>query len=143
MKILIVEDEVTIARFLTEILRPIASEISVAYTWREAKEALARIPPPDVVTLDLSLPDSAIGDTIRQIATIKIINPLATVIVVSGVASPAYIAASEQSADAFLEKRDALKGMNLLSAIKASFEKRGYAHNLAAQEVILKAMQAA
>jgi two-component system KDP operon response regulator KdpE len=66
LRVLVIDDEPAILRFLTPALRANDYEVKSAATVAEALKQLAR-EPPDVVVLDLGLPDGDGKDVIRQV----------------------------------------------------------------------------
>lgn len=65
-RILLVDDEVSIQGAMVPLLRSRGYDVSVATTGQEALEAFAR-EPPDLVILDLGLPDISGADVCRQL----------------------------------------------------------------------------
>lgn len=89
---LIIEDRSEIADLYALALEKIDLEVFIAFNLADAYEILSRIPPPDIVFLDLGLSLKENAEfTVRQIAFIKSFNPDMTVIVVSGLLTPDLI----------------------------------------------------
>lgn len=119
---LIVEDRPEIARIWGMHLEKLDIKTAYAATWDAAQAALKRIPPPDLVLLDLNLSTEHNAPFIvQQISFMKSYNPDMIVIVISGVLTPelAQIAVS-QGANAVREKMDMQAQRDLWGAIEES-----------------------
>lgn len=81
MSVLIIEDDLPFLELICLALRP--RPFRFAYSYEEAKRKMVESAP-DVVLLDLSLPDSAPAQTIKRIKEIKEQSKDATVIVITG-----------------------------------------------------------
>jgi CheY-like chemotaxis protein len=95
MRILIVEDEAAVVDLYVRLLKDIAREIRVATCIAEIREQLKRLPPPDVVILDLVLKGpkghSDALTTLEEIKAIQAANPDAVVLVISGNTNPEVV----------------------------------------------------
>lgn len=78
-RVLVVEDERTIAKNFQQKLRSIGCEVSVAHTCKDAQSANSSFFP-DVIILDLRLPD---GDGLKLLPKLKAESPSTNVIVVT------------------------------------------------------------
>src|SRR5215467_8046118 len=92
LTILVVDDEPLIRWSISETLGTAGHRVTEAEDAASALRALACMPPPDVVLLDLRLPDS---NDLRLLEKIHTIAPAATVIVMTAFGTP------EVTADAF------------------------------------------
>jgi DNA-binding NarL/FixJ family response regulator len=81
MSVLIIEDDVAFLELICHSLNP--RPVRFACTYEEAKRKMIESAP-DVVLLDLSLPDSSPAETIKRIRDIKELSKDATVIVITG-----------------------------------------------------------
>lgn len=107
MKILIVEDDELMAELIRRYLEPVADEVVVAFNLTDAMKEVVKVPPFDLVTLDLNLPESHGLETLRYIDQIKAANPDSLVIVISGtVTADAHEKVLAAGADAFLHKNE-------------------------------------
>lgn len=88
MKILIIEDDVAFAGLVERFMSEISSDIVIAHSFRDAIKALTVIPLPDVITLDLALPDSDTEKTISQIHVLREANEKSVILVLSGIVTP-------------------------------------------------------
>lgn len=71
MNVLIVDDDLPWSNIAAAMLRPVATKIIMAETFRAAKERIDRPNGFDVVLLDLTLPDSLAWETIEHIPEIN------------------------------------------------------------------------
>lgn len=86
IRILIVEDEKSFQIIFERLVKPLTehfkgSTVTVASRLRDAMQIIAGYPPPDIVILDLNLPDSAMAETIKRLDEIEERCPL---IIVTG-----------------------------------------------------------
>ncbi len=119
---LIVEDEPSVMGLWRKFLQPVAHEIRECQTLSDAIELMRKIPPPDLVLLDLRLPDSMeAAATLARIPEFRAMNPKSIIMVITGAldASLPKIA-SEVGADAFLEKASVNGQTKLLQSIQAA-----------------------
>ena len=106
-RILVVEDESAIAESIEFVLRREGFEVAVAGTLREAREKLAgRTPsggstPPDLVVMDLMLPDGSGFDFLREI---RAHGEIPIIVVTSRDEEPDRIAGLESGADDYVTK---------------------------------------
>lgn len=129
MKILIIEDDKTVGQLLKRFLSKIASEpgdeIEIVTSMEEARRAILKIPAPDLVTLDLLLPDSAEPEkTLSVIDEIHQHNPNAVVLVFSGVMEDMQEASNLHHADAYLRKQDGMRYDVLMKAVQTAFQSK-------------------
>lgn len=129
MKFLIIEDDLGIRTVLRRFLTPLGIPIEEAGTWMDALILMRKVPPPDVVFLDIKLPDTVGMDAetiLRQnIARIKECNMHAIVIVMTGDSSETAIrAAAMAGADAFQHKLEMDSQSRLWNAMKGALESR-------------------
>lgn len=120
MKILIVEDEPLQAELLKRQLSPLKIETVIARDWASAMREMLRVPPPDLIFLDLMLPDTnGAEDTLNGITKLREINPNALIVVMTGMQSIelATLAAS-LGADAFEYKQQMNSQVELFGMVK-------------------------
>lgn len=84
LKILVVEDDHSMAELLVRCLSEISPDISAAHGFDDAMIILRIIPPPDIITLDLSLGIGGAEATIPRIHEMRDANPCAVIIVLTG-----------------------------------------------------------
>lgn len=84
LKILVVEDDSSMAELLRRCLGEISSDVLIAYGFDEAMRILRLIPPPDLISLDLSLGIGGAEVTISRIHEIREANPAAVIVVITG-----------------------------------------------------------
>lgn len=84
LKILVVEDDSSMAELLRRCLCEISSDVLIAHGFDAAMEILRRIPPPDLISLDLSLGIGGAEVTIARIHEIREANPSAVIVVLTG-----------------------------------------------------------
>lgn len=124
MIVLIVEDEPSLAYAWRLAMEPVACELRMACDMREAIEQMRKLPPPDLVLLDLRLPGSSAEATVERIRDLKAINEEAVVIVITGaVEDNLPMLARHFGADAFEHKRDIVTQGRLLTAVKNALSK--------------------
>lgn len=112
IRILIVEDDKDVARIIERFLSPITHEKPiVAYNMEQAMSIIDSASPVDIVTLDLSLPDSFADDTVKKrIKRIKEKQPNCLLLVLTGARAAEFEAeAMKQGADAFIDKEAACR----------------------------------
>lgn len=122
---LLVEDRFEIADTWKKYLEPLDINSCHVTNLEDAFVILQKIPPPDIVLLDLNLGEySAASYTVAQIAKIKSYNPDMLLIVISGVLTPDLIqVAVAQGANNIKEKIDMSQQVRLWQAIEESIEK--------------------
>ncbi len=120
--ILIVEDRPEIATSWSICLRPLDVDIVIATNLLDAFVIITKIPPPDLVLLDLNLSAKETPEfTITQIEKMKQYNQNLVVIVVSGFLSPNLITlAASAGAHAIKEKLDMSRQVDMWHAIEES-----------------------
>jgi signal transduction histidine kinase/FixJ family two-component response regulator len=78
-RILVVDDDVNHVQFMTGLLQPLGFEVAAVHTGGEAADAAASTP--DLVMVDLSLPDATGWDVIRQLREIPALQRVRMLIV--------------------------------------------------------------
>lgn len=121
---LIVEDNQLIVEIWTKSLKPLGFEIWTCDNLVDAKRLCNKIPPPDLMLLDLRLVDAHDIDTIQAIKEFKNANPDLIVIVISGYLNPDLIElAMKQGADDVKEKNVMVNRQNLWKMIQTVLSK--------------------
>ncbi len=144
MNILIVEDDPVMSEMLKGILIAIGDEVFVSHTIEDAGLQMLRIPPPDIIFLDLIVPPFTAEETLSKISTLRKPNPKALIIVLTGSMQEKIEQASFASgADAFLHKNDMRKQSDVWRALKAAIDRRVSAGEqiFEATAEVLKTMQ--
>lgn len=105
-------------------------EVRYAYNIPDAFEQMRRLPPPDLVLLDLIFPGpehpSSAEETLRHIGLLKQVNPNAVVVVITGSSEERLQQlALEMGADSFLHKRDMASQKRLMEACMPAFQRSG------------------
>lgn len=120
--VLIVEDRPEIANLWATHLEPLKVNVLQASNLTEAYAILGRVPPPDLVLLDLNLNHEERADfTVRQINHIKQFNPDMVLIVISGLLTPDIAkVAIEQGANGLANKIDMQRQVDLWREIQHS-----------------------
>lgn len=120
MIVLIIEDSQPVMDLWYRFLKPVACEIRQAMTLGEAFKLLKKIPPPDLILLDLRLPDSADAkETLSKIPKLREQAPKAVVVVITGAGEDSLpILAREVGADGFFDKGSVIGQTKLLESIK-------------------------
>lgn len=127
MRILLIEDNEGMRVVLRRYLDPLAVPIEEAKTLAEGLEIMRKIPPPDLVFLDLWLPDTVNAEaTLRDgLGAIRSINPNAVVVVMTGDSADSIArAAVEFGADAFRHKLQMDSQAVLWGVVKSALEGR-------------------
>lgn len=105
MTFLIIEDDKFLRELIVKNLTPVAKSIITASNWEEAQPHLKAIPAPNLITLDLGLPDLLPKQTLEHIHIIKQMAPDSVVVVLTGMLTFDQLKqAIEYGADAALEK---------------------------------------
>lgn len=105
-KCLLIEDDSALCELWTRYLTDAGIDVEARMRISDGMEAMRKIPPPDIVILDLRLPDSPsdVG-TLGYIRALKQIHPDAIVIVATGYSTPQIQdLAMKLGADAFADK---------------------------------------
>jgi two-component system KDP operon response regulator KdpE len=100
VRVLLVDDEVPIQRALTPLLRSRGYEIDVAGTGEDALEML-RTRPPDVIVLDLGLPDI---DGVELCRRIRLESKVPIIVLSARGGEPDKVAALDLGADDYVTK---------------------------------------
>lgn len=119
---LIVEDEPSVMGLWRKFLEPVATEIRQCGNLSEAIELMRKIPPPDLVLLDLRLPDSMeAAATLARVPEFRAMNPKSVIMVITGALDSALPKiATEVGVDAFLDKGSVTGQTKLLQSIQAA-----------------------
>jgi DNA-binding NarL/FixJ family response regulator len=127
MIILIIEDQESVAHLWRDFLVDKFGDrdIRVGYNMEQGIALMRETPHPDVVLLDLFLPDSTPIQTLKSIETLKAINPYAVILVITGMLDDSLpkIAAA-MGADSYNDKTLMTTQSSLLDAMKHAFQKR-------------------
>lgn len=119
MKILIVEDDVLTARMIADWMAPLAGEVRIAHTMQEATDYIeACQEPPELITLDLGLPDSDRAATIGKIRGLRKRAPDTLLVVISGIRANADECIAG-GADAYFEKLDVSADGTFMAKLRA------------------------
>jgi CheY-like chemotaxis protein len=124
--ILLVEDQPEQAFIWGRELDPLGAEIRMATTIASAIEMAKRLPPPDLIILDVKMPDAP-GDrySLVAIADFKRIYPDVIVIVTTGWPEERIRnLAQELGADGFQDKRDMDSQVKLFRALQECIQSR-------------------
>jgi DNA-binding NtrC family response regulator len=118
--VLIVEDRPEVADLWTRHLEPLQMEIRHALTLADAKILSKRVPPADLILLDLRLTDSRDENTLCAIKELTELNPNCAVLVLSGYVTPEMTKlAIEQGAHQVIEKQNIQRASDLWGFIKS------------------------
>lgn len=85
LRILVADDDPILAELLRRFMLDLSPDVLVAHSFSAVLEFLRVLPPPDIITLDLALEDSAVETTISRIHEIRSANEASVIIVLSGV----------------------------------------------------------
>lgn len=125
MTILIVEDDPGVTRLWERALAPIDAEVRSAITIPDALEQMRKIPPPDIVLLDLRLPGSSATNTLEHISELRKVNPKVLVVVLTGMNDHALPRMAEaMGADGFGTKWEIDTQRKLLGLVSDSLARR-------------------
>ena len=106
MKLLLIEDDVSMARVLAEALTDDGHETTIRYTGEDGLAYLAR-ERPDAVVLDIRLPKMSGVAVLRQI---RATDPVLPVMIMTGLATPGEIAETRRlGVTEIIEKPELLK----------------------------------
>lgn len=103
---LLIEDDPALAGLWVQYLTQHGVEVEAVMKINDGMEAFARIPHPDLVILDLRLPDSRSAmDTLDFVPKMRAIHPGAMILTATGYATPELAQkAVRVGVDAFLDK---------------------------------------
>lgn len=107
MRVLIIEDSESCALLLKEWLQPVSRSVVIAPDMQTAIRELSGVSPFDIVTLDLSLPDSTPQQTLSRVMEIRALNPDCLLVVITGMAVQSSDAL-QSGADGFVDKSAAI-----------------------------------
>lgn len=131
MTILLVEDEKSVSACLKRRLEVIGADVDVAFTWEQSVEMM-RLKQYDIVSLDILLPDSGIGDAASRIDFIRGIMPDSKVIVVSGIDPDRLSKLARENNTSYVAKADAVIGVALYHEIQDAIAgQKGFEENVA------------
>jgi len=103
MLVLVIEDEEIVGRLLKHRFEKIGASVELVTSWMDATKRLSAEPKPQIISLDLVLPDCHLTHP-QQIAEVRKHAPDSLLLVVSGIAG----AASKEDgpkADAYIDKK--------------------------------------
>lgn len=124
MRVLIVEDREEIRALWKRFIAPLSNDILESEDLATALDLMTRIPPPDLVLLDLNLPDSKDRKTLAAIETFRALNPQCLVIVLTGMPDETLAKLSENyGADSFAEKSEIGTQTDLWRSVKRAIDK--------------------
>lgn len=86
--VLVVEDEPTIAMVLQELLREAGHQVITAHNGAEALQALQATPCPDIMLLDLFLPDTTGRDLLQKARNLESFRDRPVVLITGAVPCP-------------------------------------------------------
>ncbi len=124
MTILLVDDDDSIVMLWSRYLAIEGIDLRVAKNVAEAIGQMQKIPPPDLVLLDLILPPYGPIQTMEAVDELRQFNPNLKIIAVSGMDRDAIMKVIKGFAvDGMVCKRDTMSQAGLLSAIQPMIEK--------------------
>lgn len=119
MKALIIEDNKIMAQAIANWLSVIVEEVVVVEKMEDALREIEKIPLPEIVTIDLSLPDSHSDATRERIAEFRQRMPDAIMVVLTGIATvddeEIY---RQRGADGLIEKMQATNANSFYSKFR-------------------------
>jgi len=106
VKALIIEDDANAAELIASRVSLLAGEVKVIARMAEAIDYIEASPePPEIVTIDLALPDSGRAETIEKISRIRARAPESLLIVITGLSvADDNAKCLNQGADAVFDK---------------------------------------
>lgn len=123
MTILLVDDDLSMRKYWIRCLAPLKAEILQASSVEEAREQMKKIPPPDVLLLDLGLPPMNASETLSEVRALREHNPNLVIIAISGMAEEDLLkAVAGTMVNAAITKDDMLYQDNLLKLVKSILE---------------------
>ncbi|MEO6078639.1 MAG: ATP-binding protein [Steroidobacteraceae bacterium] len=133
-RILIIDDDVNHVQFMLELLQPLGFEVSAVYTGGEAAAAAANTP--DLIMVDLSLPDATGWDVIRQLREVPALQRVRMLIVSAN--AHEFTPGSEAALhDGFIMKP--VEVSMLLSALQAQLHLEwSYTNHVVSPEAVLQ-----
>lgn len=124
MTILLVDDEPTMLRLWSRWLEPLRAEIRTATGVEDAIAQMAKIPPPDLVLIDLILSVGGARETAQSIDKLRAYNDKLTVLAVSGLDRAGILEAIEGvRIEGWACKGDAACQSGLLKSIQSAMQR--------------------
>lgn len=122
--ILLVDDDPSILLSWRRQLSTLGVNILTATSIAAAIDQMRRIPPPDLVLLDLVVPPHGARETVEEIATLRAFNPDLVIIAISGMEKDeiAKVVANAR-VEAMVSKHEAKTQVELLRIFKAALAK--------------------
>jgi len=122
--ILLVDDDPTMLLIWQKQLESLGVNIITASSIPAAIEHMHRIPPPDLVLLDLVVPPHSAKDTVAEIDTLRAFNPNLTIIVISGMGQDDIAKlVAHAKVEGVVSKQDAQTQVDLLRVMKSALDK--------------------
>lgn len=119
MQLLLVEDSETLVKVISHFMDELFDEIVSTSSIEGALLHLATNTP-DVIWLDLTLPDSTVGQTMNRIPIFRNMCPHSTIVVMSGVSGDSMKQKClDMGADAFLSKAAPIKAAQIIGLLAA------------------------
>lgn len=123
LTILIVDDDQGILTVWSRLLQSLNAEIRTARNVEEALDQMRRLPPPDLVILDLNIPPLSAGNTAKVIVRFREINPSVAVVAVSGMEKEEMIKAlAGVAVESVQNKRDIGSQVGLLKVVRETLD---------------------
>lgn len=146
MTLLLVDDDENCRILWKRMLTPMGAEIRLAGSVQEAVTQMSKIPPPDLILLDLKLPPFSAEHTLEAIKVLRQFNPNLSVIAVSGMGLDEIlriIEATGVTVQGALSKDDNFTQARLLKAVEVALVRKGgtYRDTMAMLETVSAAIE--
>lgn len=128
MTILLVDDDENCRLLWSKMLAPMQADVRFAGSVIEAIEQMTKVPPPDLILLDLKLPPHQAEDTLQAIKLLREFNPQLSVVAVSGMKLDEILRLIETSGamvQGVLSKDESFTQTRLLNAVQTALVRKG------------------
>lgn len=131
MTLLLVDDDENCRTLWARMLSKLDAELRFAGSVAEAIAQMAKVPPPDLILLDLKLPPHGAEATLSAIGTLREFNPNLSVVAISGMRLDEILKVIEASGiivEGALSKDESFTQGRLLKAVETALVRKGKAN---------------
>lgn len=122
--ILLIDDEPNMRIMWARMLAPLGAELRTAGSVEEAIAQMSRVPPPDLVLLDLKLAPYSAEHSIAAIKQLREFNPKLVVIVISGMSEEEIVETIKGAqVEKWMTKTDSMTQQRLLTVVLSELDR--------------------